>query len=342
MAKTVLVIGSSGAMGSYLVRYLSDMGYEITAVSLTDEKPYSERVHCIKADAFDKEWLAEILKQKFDGIVNFMDYGLRNPFEDYYKLFLDNTDHYIFLSSCRVYADEELPVKETSPRLLEASKNTEFLATNQYPLRKARQEDLLLSSDYQNFTIVRPTTILSHMQFPLVTLNAYNTVARAKKRKKVVLPIEAKDIPATLSWAGDVSMMIAKLLFLDSAKREIYNVNTTESRTWGEIADIYRDICGLEAVWVDKEDYLKICDAEVTNSSRWWLEYARLFHRIIDNSKVLNATGIDEKKFLPLYDALNMLVQEIPEDYDFDANFVNTLSYGRDVRMDEYLKTHNL
>lgn len=342
MAKTVLVIGSSGSMGSYLVRYLSDMGYEITGVSLTNEKPYSERVRCIKADAFDKEWLAEILKQRFDGIVNFMDYGARTPFEDYYKLFLDNTDHYIYLSSCRVYADEEWPVKETSPRLLDVSKDEEFLATKHYPLRKARDEDLLMASGYQNFTIIRPTTILSRMQFPLVTLNAYNTVGRALRNKKVVLPIQAKDIPATLSWAGDVSMMIAKLLFNESAKREIYNVNTTESRTWGEIADIYRDICGLEAVWVDKEDYLWICDENMSKSTRWWLDYARLFHRIIDNTKVLKATGMDETKFLPLRDALEMLVRQIPENYDFDAAFAKTLSYGREIRMDEYLKTHNL
>ena len=39
MNERVLVLGSTGAMGSYLVPYLLEMGYRVTAVSLDDEKP---------------------------------------------------------------------------------------------------------------------------------------------------------------------------------------------------------------------------------------------------------------------------------------------------------------
>lgn len=330
MSKKILVLGSSGAMGSYIVPYLADMGYSVTAVSLDDEKPYNDNVTCIKADVRDKEFLLSLLSQRFDGLVDFSYYSYKE-FREYYKLFLENTGHYIFLSSCRVYANEEVPVKETSPRLLDVSTDTKLLASNDYCIVKAKKEDMLLLSDYDNWTIVRPATTFSKMRFQLVTLEAVNCVGRARKGKKVVLPEQAKDIPATLCWAGDVSMMIAKLFFNDDAKRQIFNVCSSEYHTWGEIADYYNKICGLEAVWVDKEDYLKIISPELNLNVRWQLEYARMFNRITDNSKVLRFTGMKQEQLTPLYDALKMMVDAIPDDYVFPETDVSR-------RMDEYLE----
>lgn len=329
MNKKVLVLGSTGAMGQYLVPYLADMGYEITAVSLDDEKPYNDKVTCIKANAKDKDFLTRLLSQKFDGVVDFMIYW-GHEFKDYYKLFLENTKHYIFLSSCRVYANEETPITESSPRLLDYSTDKELISSDDYCIHKARSENILMLSDYDNWTIVRPATTFSKMRYQLVTLEAVNCVGRAKKGKKVVLPIQAKNVPATLGWAGNVSMMIAKLLFNEKAKKEIFNVCSSEYRTWGEIAEYYNKICGLEAVWVDKEDYLKILSPEMNLTVRWQLEYARLFDRITDNSKVLKFTRMKQEELMTLYDALKMVVEAVPEGYEFPETDVSR-------RMDEYL-----
>ncbi|MBQ7566604.1 MAG: NAD-dependent epimerase/dehydratase family protein [Oscillospiraceae bacterium] len=334
MEKRVLVIGSTGAMGQYLVPELLQLGYAVTAVSLDDETPISDRVTCVKGDAFDVAFLKPLLAQEFDGIVNFMDYG-KHPFSDYYRLFLDHTKHYIFLSSCRVYADEEVPVRETSPRLLDVSKDEALLASDDYCIQKAQNEDLLWASDYKNFTIVRPATTFSHMRFQLTTLEAPNTVGRAMKGKKVVLPLQAKDKPATLSWGGDVARMIAHLLFKQQAMREAYNVCSAESRTWGEIAEYYHRLCGLEAVWVDKEDYLRVKSPNGSIKARWQLEYARMFRRITDNSKVLALTGLRQEDCMPLFDALKMMIDDIPEGYVFPDNKI-------DARMDAYLEEKGL
>ena len=337
MKKRVLVLGSTGAMGRYLVPALLDLGYHVTGVSLDDVQPRHPDEVCIKGNAMDTAYVTELLKQKFDGIVNFMSYSEKYPFEDWYKLFLDNTDHYIFLSSCRVYADEEVPVKETSPRLLDVSKDQALLDSYDYCMHKARAEDLLWSTDYNNFTIVRPATTFSNMRFQLTTLEATNTVGRALKGKKVVLPIQAKDKPATLCWGGDVAQMIARLLFKPETMREAYNVCSSESHTWGEIADYYKQLCGLEAVWVDKEDYLKIKakGGIVDNATRWQLEYARLFRRITDNSKMLAVTGLRQEQFMTLFDALKMMIDAVPAGYVFPDN-------GVDARMDAYLEEHKL
>lgn len=332
--KKVLVLGATGAMGRYLVPELAKLGYSVTGVSLDDAVSHCENVKYIKANAFDKSFLESVLAEGFDGIVNFMCYG-EHRFSDYYKLFLDHTEHYIFLSSCRVYDDKEVPVKETSPRLLDSSEDEELKASNDYCIHKARDEDLLVSSPYNNWTVVRPATTFSTMRLQLVTLEFKHSVGRALQGKKVVLPIQAKDKPATLSWGGDVAKMIAGILFKEEAKREFYNVCSAEHRTWGEIAEYYHDLAGLEAVWVDKEDYLAILDPEIHKNTRWQLEYARMFHRITDNSKVLKLTGIKQEELMPMYDGLKLEISRIP------AGYVPTPD-ARDIRMDEYLKENHL
>ena len=332
--KKVLVLGATGAMGRYLVPELIDLGYAVTGVGLEEKAPWTLDAAYVQGNAFDKDFLIGLMKENFDGIVNFMDYG-KYAFSDHYKLFLENTDHYIFLSSCRVYDNKEVPIKETSPRLWDSSEDEVLKASHDYCIHKAQDEDLLMALPYDNFTIVRPATTFSTMRLQLVTLELKNSVGRALMGKKVILPIQAKDKPATLSWGGDVAKMIARILFKDQAKREVYNVCSAEHRTWEEIAGYYHDLIGLEAVWVDKEDYLKILSPEGKINVRWQLEYARLFRRITDNSKVLALTGIKQEELMPMYDGLKLEISNIPKDY-----FPMDTEVG--LRMDEYIKKHNL
>jgi len=332
--KKVLVLGSTGAMGRYLVPELIKLNYDVTDVGLDEKAPWSDSARHIKGNAFDKEFLTELLKEEFDGIVNFMDYG-KYDFADYYKLFLENCEHYIFLSSCRIYDDKEQPIKESSPRLWDSSEDEELKASHDYCIQKAQNEDLLMASPYGNFTIVRPATTFSTMRLQLVTHEFKDCVGRAMMGKKVVLPVQAKDKPATLSWGGDVAKMIARILFKNEAMREAYNVCSAEHRTWEEISEYYRELVGLEAVWVDKEDYIKIKSPEMRKNVRWQLEYARLFRRITDNSKVLALTGLKQEELMPMYDGLKLEISNIPKDYIPADTEVG-------IRMDEYLKEHNL
>ena len=95
------------------------------------------------------------------------------------------------------------------------------------------------------------------------------------------------------------------------------------------------DLIGVETVWVEKEDYLKILSPEVKLGVRWQLEYARLFRRITDNSKVLALTGLTQEDMMPMYDGLKLEIGNIPADYVPKDTEVG-------LRMDEYLKAHNL
>ena len=64
--KKVLVLGATGAMGRYLVPELMSLGYAVTAVALDAASPFAANVRYLTGNAFDREFLAELLNEKFD------------------------------------------------------------------------------------------------------------------------------------------------------------------------------------------------------------------------------------------------------------------------------------
>lgn len=330
MSKSVLVLGGTGAMGRYLVPELLTLGYKVDAVSLDDVISDNLNIRYIKGNTKDDGFLEKILENKYDGIVDFMTYHTEE-FKKKYKLFLDNTNHYIFLSSCRVFADAP-PITEKSPRLLDVSDDKEFLATEDYALYKAKEENILIESDYSNWTIVRPATTYSTGRFQLVTLEADTLIYRMQAGKTIVLPEKAMSCRATLSWGGDVGRMLALLMFNDKAYRESYNVATSEHNSWEEIAGIYNELCPFKYITVSTEDYLDII-AEGADWAKYQLIYARMFQRITDNTKILEHTGMKQRELMSLRDGLKM---EYEKSKDFDwARFAGDY---RNSRMDAYLK----
>lgn len=70
---------------------------------------------------------SEFLKSRhYNGIVNFIHYEDVNTYKPVHKLLSENTEHLIFLSSYRVYADLEHPITENSPTLYETVKDGFF------------------------------------------------------------------------------------------------------------------------------------------------------------------------------------------------------------------------
>lgn len=332
--KKILVLGGTGAMGRYLVPELLDLGYCVDVVALDEPVSDNPNLRYLKGNGKSLEYLEELLVNEYDGVVDFMTYNTEE-FRNVYKLFLDNTKQYIFLSSCRVFADAP-PITEESPRLLDVSEDKEFLATEDYSLYKAREEDILINSGYKNWTIVRPATTFSTGRFQLVTLEAETIIHRMQAGKTIVLPEAAMQCQATLGWGGDVAKMIARLMFNDKAYGESYNVATAEHHSWEEIAEIYNKICPFKYVTVSVEDYLDII-AEGAIWAKYQLIYARMFQRITDNTKVLEHTGLKQSDFMTLEEGLRK-EYELSKDFDW-AKYANDY---RNTRMDAYLEMHSL
>lgn len=329
--KKVLVLGATGAMATYLVPMLLEEGMQVTGVSLDDVSSDHPNLEYVKANAMDIPFLKAELAKAYDAVVDFMVYNTKELFEEYYKLFLDNTEHYIFLSTYRIYAGE-YPITEDSLRLLEAEKPEDFVSYKEYSIYKAEEEDMLRGSGYRNFTIVRPAITYSQCRFQLTTLEANVLIYRMLRGKTVVLPEEAMDKEATMSWAGDVAKMLVTILFNPRAFGETYTVSTSEHHTWREIAGIYERLGGLKYVTANKDDFLNIVGGGV--ASKQQLEYDRFYNRIVDNSKILDLCGMRQTDLMPLEEGLRM---------EYEALTDEKLAYigcNEDVnrRMDEYIE----
>lgn len=332
--KKILVIGATGAMGQYLVPRLLDMGYSVDAVAKDTLPLIHSNLHSSVLDGYDEKAVAEQLKKGYHGIVDFMLYGDDKRFEGRIPMFLDNTDHYIFLSTYRTYANEERPIKETSPLLIDVlSPEEQALNYNDYCLYKAREERLLHASGRKNYTIIRPAITYSIGRYQLTTLEAPVLIPRIREGKTVLLPEEAMNVQATMSWAGDIATMISRLLLNPANFGETFTVSTAEHHSWETIAEYYRKLTGMKYVTIPKEEFLGVWGTGGLGN-RWQLCYDRLFERIMDNTKILGATGMKQSELKPLYEGLELVLNALG-----DRQFAHSPTNDRMVA---YIEKHHL
>ena len=78
----------------------------------------TERISYIMGNARENSFIEPLLSNHYDVIIDFMTYKTEE-FAARYRKICDNTGQYVYLSSSRVYADSDKPIKEDSPRLLD-------------------------------------------------------------------------------------------------------------------------------------------------------------------------------------------------------------------------------
>jgi hypothetical protein len=214
----------------------------------------------------------------FDVIVDFMNYSTAQ-FARRWKRMLQATGHYIFLSSSRVFADGGPGLTENAPRLLDACDDSQYLSTDEYALAKARQEDLLNASSMENFTIVRPYITYAKNRLQLGILEKESWLWRAINGLAVPFPEELLDRRTTLTYGGDVALVIRSVLSMVPSG-SVYNLALGRSTTWREIVEIYAE--GMR-----ENGYrlrLAHCDPslliDVYPARRYQLCYDRLYNRV--------------------------------------------------------------
>ena len=327
--KKVLLLGGTGAMGVYLAPILAELNYEVYITSRKEQVSEKEHIHYIKGNAKDIKFLDQLLTTKYDAIVDFMIYRTAE-FADRYEKLLSNATHYLFLSSYRVYGDSKgKPIKETSLRLLDCVKDEEYLATDEYALTKARQENILVSSNYKNWTVIRPAITYSHTRFQLGTMEANEFLSRALKNKTVIFPKQMLEKETTMSWAGDVAAMISKLMFNEKAMCEIFTAATSEHHKWKEVIQYYQKIVNMKVKIIDLQDYQNII------GRLWQIKYDRMYDRVVDNSKVLAATGMRQSDLMPLEKGLRMELENFVKNPVFAK-----IDMDMDAKMDEITKVN--
>ncbi len=237
----ILIFGGTGAMGEPLVKKLANDGHEVYVTSRKIRKYSFDNIHCITGNAHNMDFLSQVLKERYDVLVDFMNYTF-SELKERLDLILNSVGHYIFLSSCRVFARSDVPITENTPRLLDVCKDKDFLSSGEYSLTKAREENYILSSKQKNWTIIRPTVTYNSHRLQLGCYELKDWIYRPLNNRPLIFFDDLADKLTSMTYGGDVANGISYLIENPDAKGEVVNIASPESKTWSEILDIYKAV----------------------------------------------------------------------------------------------------
>lgn len=309
----VLILGGTGAMGAHLVSLLSN-DRVATVVTSRAHRHSWKNVRYVQGNAHDVEFLQTVLQEHWDAIVDFMVYTTVE-FEKRVDLMLGATSHYVFLSSSRVYAESAIPITEASPRLLDVSSDEKFLATDDYALTKARQEDLLRDSGRANWTIIRPYLTYSENRLQLGVLEKEGWLYRALQGRTIVCSSDINSRITTMTNGLDVSKGIVAIIGNRDALGEAFHITTENSVTWNDVLSIYLSVLEQHlgrrpTVLLQDLDTFTKC-----SHARWRIAYDRLFNRQFDNAKI--SKYVDTSGFVRIEDGLTSCLERFLQNPTF-------------------------
>ncbi|MCR4611015.1 MAG: hypothetical protein K5644_03860, partial [Lachnospiraceae bacterium] len=289
--KRILVFAATGAMGYPLVETISqNSDYEVYATSRKEH--HSDQIHWLHGNGKDLAWARKIITEyKFDGIIDFLNYQTEE-FRNRYEFLLSNTSHYIFLSSARVYAPCNGLITEASPRILDICADEEYLSKDSYDLAKARCENLLNTSKFENYTIIRPSLTYNSDRLQFTIFEKDEWMYRILDGNSIIFPAEMSNVQTTMTYGRDVAYVISKLMLNPNTFGETYNVSGGGSRTWGEVLDIYCKAIKENSHYLPKVIRIHNVEQVVKNLNRYnQYKYARGISRCFSNRKVESILG---------------------------------------------------
>lgn len=308
--KKALVLGGTGAMGVPLVKLLSEKGFVVQVTSRKKHESTPE-IQYIQGNAKDIQFIESLLTNAdYDVIVDFMVYSPAE-FEQRADMFLNATKQYIFISSARVYAPSNECITEESPRLLDTCKDKEYLATNDYAILKAKEENVLFKSKKRNWTIVRPslTYNVERLQAPLGEKEDW--LFRALHGQILVFPKDMFNIVQTMTFGEDVSIALSKLVDNPKAIGEVVNIAGADPITWAMVIDTYKKALAKEGIrpkicYIDNS--AAVSNAVCNTFQKNQYKYARAIDRKFDNTKLFSIIG--NMKFVNAEEGLSECVHE--------------------------------
>ncbi|QHG91865.1 NAD-dependent epimerase/dehydratase family protein [Sulfurimonas sp. CVO] len=325
----ILLLGGTGAMGVHLADILASRREKVF-VTTRGKRDSSEFIEYIQGDAKDDNFLNTLLKEKWDVVVDFMVYK-EDEFQARVHKLLDATSQYIFLSSSRVYDNSMEYIKEDSTRLLDTCKDEEYLATSEYALSKARQEDILKSSSKQNWTIIRPYITYSEIRLQLGTLEKENWLYRALQGRTIVFSEDIKNHFTTVTYGFDVAKAMVNLMNQQNTLGQAYHITSNTSYTWEELLAVYLDAIEEMTGKRPKVLFQNMDDFSTWNHGKYQIIYDRLYDRRFDNSKINEF--INTAEFIDAKDGLKRCLKEFMQNPKF-----NPVSWRMEAKKDKFTK----
>lgn len=281
----ILILGGTGAIGSHLVSILSDVQNQIYITSRSKHEN-KKNVCYILGDAHDVGFIQSLLAERsYEVIIDFMYYSSKE-FSNRVHLFLEHGGQYICISSSRVYANSKNPITEECPRLLDVISDKEYLNGHDYSIEKCRLEDILTSSTYNNYTIIRPYITYSENRLQLGIYELKDWYYRVLHGRTIQLSSRIANSYTTLTYGLDVAKGIASIVGQKKAWGEVYHITQDNPITWKQVLLIYIEEIECKTnirpkIQITPKDiFTSIADRDMQ------VEYDRSYNRLFDNSKI--------------------------------------------------------
>ena len=198
--KRVLLMAGGGTLGTYVAKELLHHGSYVDVICPEDKVSDHPHLRFVQGFVTDELMTDLFAKTYYDGIVNFMHYRDENEYRRVHPFLIQKTDHLIFLSSYRVYANEQHPVTETAPRLHEAYPMEGLLAEDGYGVKKALCEDYLFGERKgERWTVVRPVISFSHKRLDILMNSNTDVLEKAESGEPLLLPVSVKEFGAGIT-----------------------------------------------------------------------------------------------------------------------------------------------
>lgn len=316
----ILILGGTGAIGEELVPILASDKENQLVVTSRRKLNSCENISYVQGNAMDMNFVISLLENAcFDVIVDFMLYSV-NQFKERYELFLKSCKQYLFFSSARVYAASDTPIKESSRRLLDVTEDLDFLQDGEYSLTKAMEEDILQSSTFNNWVIIRPYKTYSNGRLQLGVFEKEQWLYRATAGKGVLAAGNIKNLHTSLTSSKDTAKVLNRIVGDLTINGDIIQIANPEKITWGQVVQIYSDCvevhCGKKLDVFYAEDTTNI---EVIFKNKYRIKYDGLIDRIFDDSKVKALMGSDFS-WTPVSIGLTDCTNAALERYEHDKN----------------------
>ena len=313
----ILMLGGTGVMGTYLAELFNGAGICTYITSRQQRSSYGS-IHYIKGNAMDDRFLETLFsnEEQWDAVLDFMSYKTEQ-FKNRLDCLLGLTKQYIFISTARVYGNEEHPIRESSPRLLDCSKDRVFLKTDEYSLTKARQENLLLNSGRTNYTIIRPCITYGNHRIQLGVYEKEEWLYRALHGRTIVFCDDIAQRTTTMTSGKDVARTIYKMVGNEKALGDIIHITCNHHRKWSDIIKIYDDALtkitghGIKVKMVPLEKFLSCRNS----SLRYQVVYDRVYDRDYDVKHL--SSYIDVSSFVSPEEGLYRCLRNFCKDISF-------------------------
>lgn len=313
----ILVLGGTGAMGTPLVIELEKGGHCVY-VTTRKKRVNKANITYIQGNPHDEEFVKSLCRRHFDAIIDFMIYDLEY-FQRISGYFLEATTQYVFISSARVYADSDNKITEENARLVDTIDDHDYLKTNEYALKKAREENILIESGFQNWTIVRPYITYNSNRLQLGTLEKEYWLRRALIGKTVVITEQTAKSMTALTYGNDVAKGIVSIIGNMNTLGQIYHIVNEQTQTWMKILELYN------AVYLEKKgrnfSYKIVSDADTLGQvigNSYQMRYDRFYNREFDSSKIKQLSN-DSLVFISVEIGLKKCFEEFLDNPMFDA-----------------------